>query len=40
MWVLFLFIGCLYNKVKIIGYFFFRKFRHVDYQRDYNEVPE
>ena len=40
MWVLFLFMGCLYNKVKIVWNFFFRKFRVIDYLWDYNEVPE
>lgn len=40
MWVLFLFMGCLYNKVKIVWNFFFRKFRVIDYQWDYNEFPE
>ena len=40
MWVLFLFMGCLYNKVKIVWNFFFRKFRCAGFQWGYNEVPE
>ena len=38
--MLFLFIGWLYNRVELIFAFFLQKFRVIDFQWDYNEVPE